>query len=108
MQLDGQRRVPGESATWRAWHFGVPLKMTSRITKTLAPHYFDDEQICGPFRHCRHRHEFAQDAQGTTMIDRIDFSAPFGSRGRLVEELLLARYLQNFIEERNRHVAGLD
>lgn len=96
----------GESVTWRAWHFGVPLQMTSRITEMEAPDYFIDEQVKGPFRWFRHIHEFSQDAQGTTMVDRIDFTAPFGPLGRLVEKLLLARYLQNLIEELNRHLSA--
>ncbi len=42
--------------------------------------------------------------RGTTMIDRIEFAAPFGPMGRLVERLVLARYLQKLIETRNRHL----
>lgn len=96
----------GEEVTWRAWHFGVPLKMTSRITEMQPPDYFVDEQVKGPFRRFRHIHEFSQDSTGTTMVDRIEFVAPFGPLGRLVEKLVLARYLRNLIETRNRHLAG--
>jgi hypothetical protein len=35
----------GEEVTWRAWHFGVPLRMTSRITEMKSPDYFVDEQV---------------------------------------------------------------
>lgn len=96
----------GEEVTWRAWHFGVPLHMTSRITEMQSPDYFVDEQVKGPFRRFRHVHEFSQDSEGTTMVDRIEFAASFGPIGRLVEKLLLARYLQRLIETRNRHLAG--
>lgn len=96
----------GEEVTWRAWHFGVPLRMTSRITQMVAPDYFVDEQVKGPFRHFRHVHEFSHDSSGTTMVDRIEFTAPFGPLGRLVEKLVLARYLQNLIVTRNRHLTG--
>ena len=96
----------GEEVTWRAWHFGVPLQMTSRITEMQVPNYFVDEQIKGPFRRFRHVHEFSEDASGTTMVDRIEFAAPFGPLGRLVEKLVLARYLQQLIEMRNRHLTG--
>lgn len=95
----------GEEVTWRAWHFGLPLRMTSRITQMDAPDQFIDEQVKGPFRQFRHVHEFSDDADGTTMIDRIEFQAPFGPVGRLVEKLVLARYLQKLIETRNRHLA---
>lgn len=40
------------------------------------------------------------------MVGRIEFTAPFGLLGRLVEKLVLARYLQNLINTRNRHLAG--
>ncbi|WP_343206243.1 hypothetical protein [Arthrobacter yangruifuii] len=72
----------------------------------VAPSYFVDEQVAGPFRRFRHIHEFSGGAEGTTMVDRIEFDAPFGILGRLVENLVLARYLQRLIEMRNRHLAG--
>ena len=96
-----------EEVTWRAWHFGIPLRMTSRITEMHLPDYFVDEQVKGPFRRFRHVHEFRQAAEGTTMVDRVEFAAPFGIVGRLIEKLVLARYLQKLIESRNQHLAGV-
>lgn len=96
----------GEEVTWRAWHFGVPLRMTSRITAMQAPEYFIDEQVRGPFKTFRHVHEFSEDQTGTTMIDRIEFQAPFGLLGQLAEKLVLANYLRGLIEQRNKHLAG--
>jgi ligand-binding SRPBCC domain-containing protein len=96
----------GEEVTWRAWHFGVPLRMTSRITEMEAPDYFIDEQVRGPFRSFRHVHEFTEDAGGTVMVDRVKFAAPFGPLGRLAEKLVLARYLRNLTEQRNRHLTA--
>ena len=96
----------GEEVTWRAWHFGVPIRMTSRITQMEAPDFFVDEQVEGPFRRFRHVHEFSEDSAGTTMVDRIKYEAPFGLVGRVLEKLVLARYLQKLIEARNRHLAA--
>lgn len=95
-----------EEVAWRAWHFGVPLRMTSRITEMDAPHYFVDEQVRGPFRSFRHVHEFSENAGGTVMVDRVEFAAPFGPLGRLAEKLVLTRYLRNLIEQRNRHLTA--
>lgn len=94
----------GEEVTWRARHFGVPLRMTSRITAMEAPHYFVDEQVRGPFQSFRHVHEFSADGGETVMVDRIEFAAPFGPLGRVVERLVLTRYVRNLIEQRNRHL----
>ena len=96
----------GEEVTWRAWHFGVPIRMTSQITQMEAPDFFVDEQVKGPFRRFRHVHEFGEDSEGSTMVDRIEFVAPFGLLGRVVEKLVLARYLRTLIEARNRHLAA--
>ncbi len=95
----------GEEVTWRAWHFGVPIRMTSRITAMDAPRSFVDEQVHGPFRHFRHVHEFSPVEGGTVMTDRIEFSAPFGPLGRIVEKLVLTRYLRSLIETRNAYLA---
>lgn len=99
---------PGEEVTWRAWHFGIPIRMTSRITAMDAPRSFVDEQVRGPFRYFRHTHEFTEGLGGTTMVDRIEFAAPFGPLGRLVEKLVLARYLQQLIETRNQYLVEHD
>ena len=94
----------GEEVTWRAWHFGIPIHMTSRITEMVSPDYFVDEQVKGPFRRFRHIHEFLDDGEETVMIDRIEFAAPLGPAGRIVERLFLARYLRDLIETRNRYL----
>lgn len=94
----------GQQVTWRAWHFGIPIRMTSRITEMEAPDYFVDEQVKGPFHRFRHVHEFSQSGEVTTMVDRIEFAAPFGPLGRVVEKLVLARYLKKLIESRNRYL----
>ncbi len=96
----------GQEGTWRAWHFGVPIRMTSRITEMQAPDYFVDEQVRGPFRRFRHVHEFGEDSEGTLMVDRIEFAAPFGPVMRMVEKLALAGYLQKLIETRNRYLTA--
>src|SRR5688500_13186594 len=105
MQNDRGRTGVGEDLA--AWHFGVSLQMTSRVTEMQSPDYFvDDEQVRGPYRRFRHVHEFSQDSAGTTMANRIEFAAPFGPLDRLVEKLVLARYLKKLIDTRNRHLTG--
>ncbi|MFF2270651.1 SRPBCC family protein [Agromyces sp. NPDC058136] len=97
----------GEEVTWRARHFGLVWRMTSRITELERPSRFVDEQVRGPFHAFRHVHCFEPAGdRATLMIDEVAFSAPFGPVGRLAE-LVLAPYLQGLIERRNRHLAAL-
>ena len=97
---------PGEEVTWRAWHFGLPIRMTSRITEFIEPTWFVDEQVRGPFRAFRHEHTFEPDgADATIMTDRVRFTAPLGVLGR-TGEFVLGPYLHGLIERRNEHLAG--
>jgi len=126
MAKSGERAVAGVTAglmslgdvvTWRARHFGLPVRMTSRITQFSFPDSFTDEQQRGPFRAFRHVHEFLPDGSGpagsgpdgggTLVVDHVEFTAPFGVLGRLVEKAFLGRYMQYLIEERNRYLQGL-
>lgn len=91
----------GETVTWRAKHFGITWRMTSKITELDRPRRFVDEQARGPFRRFHHEHVYELKGAGTQMIDRIEFDAPFGFVGDIVEKVILGSYLQKLIEERN-------
>ncbi|MFF2390275.1 SRPBCC family protein [Agromyces sp. NPDC058104] len=98
----------GEEVTWRARHFGLRWRMTSRITESDRPHRFVDEQVRGPFRWFRHVHRFEPGAAGeTVMIDEVAFAAPLGPLGRMVEPVL-GPYVRRLIERRNVHLAASD
>jgi ligand-binding SRPBCC domain-containing protein len=91
--------------TWRARHFGVAFTMTSRITDLDAPVRFVDEQVSGPFGHWRHEHVFYERDGATLMTDTVDFASPYGPLGRVVDGLVLTRYLTRLLAERNRWLA---
>lgn len=110
MAASGERAVAGttsgtiglgETVTWRARHFGIVWRMTSRITALEAPGRFVDEQVRGPFARFRHEHRFTTSAGGTRMVDEVTLTAPFGPLGRLAERLVLGRYLRRLIADRN-------
>lgn len=92
----------GEEVTWRGWHLGVPITMTSRITELEAPHWFVDEQVRGPFRSYRHEHAFIPEGARTLMVDHVVLEAPLG---RLAEGVV-GPYLQRLIGERNAYLAA--
>lgn len=95
------RMGPGDTVTWQARHFGVPIRMTSRITEYREPSHFVDEQLRGPFRFWRHEHRFTPDDGGTLLRDDITFAAPLGPLGRLAELLVLRWYMPQLIQQRN-------
>lgn len=58
----------------------------------------------GPFKRFRHVHTFETIEGGTRMIDDIDFDAPVGPIGRLVDRLILGDYLERLIQQRNQEL----
>jgi ligand-binding SRPBCC domain-containing protein len=92
----------GEEVTWQARHFGVWQRFTSRITAFDPPRYFQDAMLRGAFKRFVHDHDFRPVSSGTEMIDRLQFEAPGGLVGRLIDRALLSGYLARFLAERNR------
>lgn len=90
-----------ESVTWKAKHFGVWHKMTVKITEFKEPDYFVDEMVKGTFRFMKHKHEFVQNDNHTMMTDKFSFASPLGFLGKLVDDLVMNRYMTKFLTERN-------
>jgi len=97
----------GETVTWQARHFGRTWSLTSRIVVFEPPKRFVDEQVSGPFRSFRHEHRFEPVAGGTLMIDEWRHEAPLGPLGRLVDRLILDRYMRGLLETRNASLKGV-
>jgi ligand-binding SRPBCC domain-containing protein len=94
----------GDSVTWQARHFGIPFRMTSRITAYDAPRRFVDEQVSGPFARWWHEHRFEESDGVTLMTDTVEFASPLGPVGRLVDTAFLTRYLERLLSVRNRYL----
>ena len=91
-----------ETVTWKAKHFGIWHKMKVQITEYEKPKFFVDEMLEGSFKYMKHKHEFHPAENGTLMIDTFEFSSPLGILGRVVDRLILMKYMTQFLIERNR------
>ncbi|MFC0420640.1 SRPBCC family protein [Glutamicibacter bergerei] len=92
----------GEQVTWKARHFGIPFRLTTKITAMDPARMFIDEQLRGPFKSFHHVHEFFDVDGKTMMIDRVSFAAPFGPLGWVAERLVLGWYMPQLIRQRNK------
>ena len=91
----------GDDVTWKAWHFGIPFRMTSKITEYERPTWFVDEQTRGPFASWRHEHRFEGRHGGTLMTDTVDYRSPLGPIGSVVDRIRLERYMVELLQRRN-------
>ncbi|MDX2001732.1 MAG: SRPBCC family protein [Chitinophagales bacterium] len=95
----------GDEVTWRARHFGVWQNLTVRITEMQPYSFFADEMVKGAFHSFHHEHRFTvMDSNSTLMEDVFVFRAPFGLLGKLVDKLILHRYMTTFLEKRNQSI----
>lgn len=97
-----------DEVTWQARHFGVRLRLQSRITSYRRPDYFQDQMVRGPLKRLVHDHYFDEVGDGTTaMRDVFAFQAPIPVLGWLVEVVLLRRHFSRFLEARNGELKRL-
>ena len=91
-----------ETVTWQAKHLFKTRLFTSKITAMQSPVSFTDEMVKGDFKSFHHEHHFKAAANGTIMIDLINFETPYGKIGKMANALFLKSYLQNFLIKRNQ------
>jgi ligand-binding SRPBCC domain-containing protein len=95
----------GESVTWEARHFGVRQRLTTKITAMDRPRHFRDEMTAGAFAAFAHDHWFeVRDGASqsvTVMTEELVFRSPCGLLGRVVDALVMKRYLRRLLERRN-------
>ena len=92
----------GETVTWKAKHFAIVMKLTSKITACDSPYLFSDVMIKGPFKSMVHEHIFEQQGDFTLMIDHFYFELPLGILGDLVNKIVLTKYMLALIKNRNQ------
>jgi ligand-binding SRPBCC domain-containing protein len=93
-----------QEVTWRAKHFGISQRLSSRITELERPYHFRDEMIKGAFKSIKHDHIFSKSGSNTVMKDKFYFESPGWILGALFNSLVLTRYLCSLLTKRNQMI----
>ncbi len=80
--------------------FGVMWNGT--IAEYVDQKYFRDVQNSGPFGAWSHMHSFVAEADGTRVIDRVEYEPPFGFIGKLLDPILVKPSLAYMFAYRSR------
>jgi ligand-binding SRPBCC domain-containing protein len=94
----------GESVTWRAKHFGIYQKLSSKITEFKSPVYFTDEMVRGAFKEFKHEHHFEDRNGETIMTDYFDYVSPLGRIGKIADKIFLKKYMTELLKTRNQTI----
>jgi ligand-binding SRPBCC domain-containing protein len=97
----------GDEVTWSARHLGLRWRLTSRITQFDRPKRFRDSMVSGVFARFDHDHEFEWRAGKTLVVDRFDFTSPWGMLGRVADAIVLKWHMRRFLETRMEGVQRL-
>ena len=91
----------GDMVKWGARHLMLRLTHTSLVEVSRPFAHFREVMVAGIFDRYEHEHFFAAMDDGTRVRDELKFSAPFGPLGRIVEALVLRRYMTALLMRRN-------
>ncbi len=83
---------------------GIPLRWLTEIELWNPPYEFVDRQIKGPYKLWRHTHTFSTVRGGTSMVDKVEYTLPFGVLGRLVHSLQVRRDLAGIFDYREQRI----
>ena len=99
--------APGARIEYRLRLFGVPFFWCTEIESFEPLRRFIDVQAKGPYRRWHHTHEFRPVAEGTEMIDRVEYEMPLGWLGRIAHFLFVRRNLRQIFDFRRDTIEQL-
>lgn len=82
----------------------IPLRWVTEIKEVSPETFFADEQLTGPYKYWRHEHYFTPAANGILMEDKLYYSLPLGSIGKLFGLQLVRRKLDSLFEFRSQAI----
>jgi ligand-binding SRPBCC domain-containing protein len=91
----------GDTVKWTTQLFLLRLTHTSLVKASKPFSHFHEVMIAGIFARYEHEHFFAAMDDGTRVRDELKFAAPFGPLGRMMETLVMRRYMTSLLKRRN-------
>ncbi len=79
----------GSSVIFRLSVGPVGVTWDGTIAEYVDQKYFRDVQNSGPFGAWSHTHAFIAEADGTRVIDRVEYEPPFGLIGKLLDPIMV-------------------
>lgn len=86
---------------------GIKLHWVTEITHVQELQFFVDEQRFGPYKFWHHKHFLKQVDGGVEMFDLVHYQLPLGLLGKLGNELLVKKQLQQVFDYRFKVVDKL-
>lgn len=95
------KMYPGQIISYRVRPlFTIPTTWVTEITHVKDKLYFVDEQRIGPYKMWHHEHFLKEIPGGIEMTDIISYQPPLGFLGRIANQILIRKKLQEIFSFR--------
>ncbi len=81
---------------------GIKTTWVTEITHVKDKQYFVDEQRVGPYKMWHHQHFLETTPKGTLMKDVVSYQPPFGILGKIANQLIIKRKLEEIFSYRTK------
>jgi len=98
---------PGALIDYTIRWLGLPMKWRTRICAYQPGKYFIDEQIRGPYKLWRHRHDFVEVSGASRISDHVEYELPLGLLGRIAHAAIVGRQLEWIFAYRQRAIVQI-
>jgi ligand-binding SRPBCC domain-containing protein len=102
LKVDSDKIYDGQRIQYKVSPlFGINLNWTSLISDVVEQKCFTDIQINGPYKYWHHKHIFKKISGGVKIMDKIQYSLPFGLIGSIFHPILVKNKLEHIFRYRN-------
>ncbi len=85
----------------------IPMTWVTEITQVEEPGYFIDNQKAGPYAYWHHQHFLKETETGVEVTDIVNFKAPLGVLGRIMEKLVIRKKVDQIFDYRKARLVEL-
>ena len=100
IHIDGRAGL-GQRVTFA---ISMGLTLVTEVTEYRNPVRIVDTMTDGPFRSFTHAHDLRSIADGTIMVDTLDWVTPCGRSGAIFDALIVQRRIRQLVSSRNRRL----
>ena len=105
---ENTKMYPGMIITYKITPLlGIKMNWMTEITHVKDNEYFVDEQRFGPYALWHHQHHFKEIKGGVLMTDLLNYAIPYGIFGRVANNILVKKQINNIFAYRTQEVNKL-
>lgn len=103
-----EKMYPGMIITYKVKPLlGIPLTWVTEITQVKEHFYFIDNQKAGPYKFWHHQHFFRKTDKGVEMNDIVNYAAPYGVVGKIMESIIIEKKVKEIFDYRENVILEL-